>query len=85
MTAKVRRDSCEYCGYDRKQPYTFHNGQITSPRNIIMPYLDFQSEVVTRCLKLYINKFYGFLNLKIIFQSTCQIKSSFPYKDPLCK
>ena len=52
---------------------------------LILPYLGFQSEVVTRRLKSCINTFYEFVNLKVIFQSTCRIKCCYPYNDCLCK
>ena len=30
-----------------------------------------------------ISKFYGCVNLRVIFQNTCRVKSFFPYKDRL--
>ena len=43
---------------------------------LVLPYLGFKREVVTRHLKSCVNKFYGF----VVFQSTRRIKSFFPYK-----
>ena len=34
-----------------------------------------------RRLKSCVNKFYGFVNLRVVFQNTRRIKSFFPYKD----
>ena len=59
---------------------------ITVPKKeilIVLPYLGIQSKIVTQQLKSCIYKFYGFLNLKIIFRNTRRIKSFFPYKDKL--
>ena len=68
--------------YDKANPIaTFLKKDII----LVLRYLGFESEVVTRRLKSCVNKFYGFVNLKVIFQSTCRIKSFFPYKDRLCK
>ena len=39
------------------------------------------SDAITRRLKSCVNKFYGFVNLRVIFQNTRRIKSFFPYKD----
>ena len=55
------------------------------PRNedviLVLPYLGFQSEAFTRRLKSCVSKFYGFVNLRVIFQNTCRVKSFFPCKD----
>ena len=59
----------------------FSNPIATVPKKdviLVLPYLGFQSELVKRRLKSCINKFYGFVNLKVIFQSTCRIKYFFP-------
>ena len=66
----------------------FSNPIATVPKKdiiLVLPYLGFQSELVTRRLKSCINKFYGFVNLKVIFHSTCRIKYFFPYKRRLRK
>ena len=66
----------------------FSNLIATVPKKdiiLVLPYLGFQSELVTRRLKSCINKFYGFVNLKVIFQSTCRIKYFPPYKGRLRK
>ena len=42
-----------------------------------------QSNFVTKQLKSCIYKFYGCINLKIIFRSNHRINSFFPYKDKL--
>jgi len=48
---------------------------------IVLPFLGFQSKVITQQLKSCIYKFYGCFNVKIIFRNTRRIKSFFPYKD----
>jgi len=50
---------------------------------LVLPYLGVQSKIVTKQLKTCINKIYGCINLRIIFQSTYRIKSLFPYKDTI--
>ena len=47
----------------------------------MLPYLGFQSEPFKRRLKSCVDKFYGFVNPRLIFQNTCRIKPFFPYKD----
>jgi hypothetical protein len=47
----------------------------------VLPYLGVQSKIITKQLKSCINKFYGWINLRVIFQSAYRIKSLFPYKD----
>ena len=46
-----------------------------------MPFLGSQSEVLARRVKSCVSKFYGFVNLRVIFNNTCGVKSFFPYKD----
>ena len=48
---------------------------------LVLPYLGVQSKIVTKQPKTCINIFYGFINLRVIFQSARRIKSFFPYKD----
>ena len=48
---------------------------------LVLPFLGFQSEALTRRVKSCISKFYGCVNLRVIFQNTCRVKSFFPYKD----
>ena len=48
---------------------------------LVLPFLGFQSEALTRRVKSCISNFYGFVNLRVIFQNTCRVKSFFPYKD----
>ena len=48
---------------------------------LVLPYLGLHSDVITRRLKSCVNKFYGFVNLRVVFQNTRRIKSFFPYKD----
>ena len=50
---------------------------------IVLPYLGLQSNFITKQLKSCIYKFYGCINLKIIFRNTHHINSLFPYKDRL--
>ena len=52
---------------------------------IVLPYLGFQSKVITRQLKCCISKFYGCIDLRVIFHNTHNIKSFFPYKDRLAR
>ena len=46
-----------------------------------LPYLGVKSKIVTKRLKTCINKFYGCIDLRVIFQRARRIKSFFPYKD----
>ena len=45
---------------------------------LVLPYLGLHSDAITRRC---VNKFYGFVNLRVVFQNTRSIKSFFPYKD----
>ena len=47
---------------------------------LVLPFLRSQSEVLVRRVKSCVSKFYGFVNLRIIFYNTCRVKSSVPYK-----
>ena len=47
----------------------------------VLPYLGLYSDAITRRLKSCVNKFYGFVNLGVVFQYTRRINSFFPYKD----
>ena len=47
---------------------------------VILPFLGLQSNVITKQLKACINKFYGCIDLRVIFQSNHRIKSFFPTK-----
>ena len=44
-------------------------------------FLGSQSEVLARRVKSRVSKFYGFVNLRVIFNNTCRVKSFFPCKD----
>ena len=48
---------------------------------LVLPFLGSQSEVLARRVKSCVSKFYGFVNLRVIFNNNCRIKSFFPYKD----
>jgi len=48
---------------------------------LVLPYLEVQSKIATKEMKTCINKFYGCINLRVIFQSAYRIKSLFPCKD----
>ena len=48
---------------------------------LVLPYLGLHSDAITRRLKSCVNKFYGFVSLRVVFQNTRRIKSFFPYKD----
>ena len=50
---------------------------------ILLPYLGLRSNQKSKRLKSCIYQFYSCLNLKIIFQNTCCIKTFFPCKDRL--
>ncbi len=50
---------------------------------LILPFLGLQSNVIPKQLKACINKFYGCIDPRVIFQSNQRIKSFFPYKDKL--
>ena len=50
---------------------------------ILLPYLGLRSNQKSKRLKSSIYQFYSCVNLKIIFQNTCHIKSFFPCKDHL--
>ena len=57
---------------------------ITVPKKetiLVLPYLGVQSEIVTKQLKTCINKFYGCIDLRVMFQSAHRIKSFFHYKN----
>jgi len=47
---------------------------------LVLPYLGLHSDAITRRFKSC-DKFYGFVNLRVVFQNTRRIKSFFPYKD----
>jgi len=49
---------------------------------ILLP-LGLHSNHVTKCLKSGVNRFYSFVNVKVIFQNTRRIKSFLPYEDRL--
>ena len=48
---------------------------------LVLPFLGSQSEVLARRVKVCVSKFYGFVNLRVIFNNTCKVKSFFPCKD----
>ena len=50
---------------------------------ILLPYIGLRSNHITKCLKFWVNRFYSFVNAKVIFQNTRRIKSFCPYKDRL--
>ena len=43
---------------------------------LVLPFLGSEREFLNRRVK-----FYGFVNLRVIFNNTCKVKSFFPYKD----
>ena len=56
------------------------------PKNetiLVLPYLGAQSKIFTNHLKTCINRFYGCIDLRVIFQSAHRIKSFFPYKNKI--
>ena len=48
---------------------------------LVLPFLGSQSEVLPRRVKFCVSRFYGFVNLRAIFNNTCRIMSFFPYKN----
>ena len=52
---------------------------------LVLPYLGLQSKIANKQIMSCINKFYGCIDLRVIFQSTRRIKSFFPYKDRLSR
>jgi len=52
---------------------------------LVLPYLGLQSKIANKQIMSCINKFYGCIGLRVIFQSTRRIKSFFPYKDRLSR
>ena len=67
-----------------RQQNKLKNPTTTVPKKetiLILPYLGVQSKIVTKQDKTCINKFYGCIDLRMIFQSARRIKSFFPYKD----
>ena len=62
------------------------NSTTTVPKKeaiLVLPYLGVQSKIVTKQLKTCINRFYGCIDLGVIFQSAHRIKSFFSYKDKI--
>ena len=61
---------------------------ITVPKKkmfLVLPYLGLQSKIANKQIMSCINKFYGCIDVRVIFQSTPRIKSFFPYKDRLSR
>ena len=61
---------------------------ITVPKkNIlaVLPYLGLQSKIASKQIMSCINKFYEYIDLRVIFQRTRCTKSFFPYKDRLSR
>ena len=50
---------------------------------ILLRYLGRQSNQISECQKSFIYQCYSWINLKIVFQNICSIKSFFPYKNRL--
>ncbi len=40
---------------------------------LVLPYLGLHSDAITRRLKSCVSKFYGFVNLRVVFQNTRRI------------
>ena len=47
---------------------------------LVLPYLGLHSDVITCRLKSCVNRFYGFVNLRVVFQNTRRISLSFLIK-----
>ena len=68
----------------KRQQNKPRNPTATVPKKetvLVLPYLGVQSKIVSKQLKTCINKFYGCIDLRVIFQSARRIKPIFPYKD----
>ena len=55
---------------------------VTVPKKdiiILLPYTGFHSDHIVKRLKSCVNRFYSFVNCKVIFQNTRRIKSFFPF------
>ena len=50
---------------------------------ILLPFVGLHSNHITKSLKSCVNRFYSFVNVKVIFQNTRRINSFLPYKDRL--
>ena len=48
---------------------------------LVLPFLGSQSEILARRVKSWVSKFYDYVNLRVIFNNTCRVKSFFAYKD----
>ena len=48
---------------------------------LVLPYIGLHSNHISKRLKTCVNRFYSFVNVKVIFQNTRRIKSFFPFKD----
>ena len=48
---------------------------------IVLPFLGSQSEILARRVKSCVSKFYSYVNLRVIFNNACRVKSFFAYKD----
>ena len=62
------------------------NPQQLSPKKMLLFYYPIQVStaiIYAKRLKSCVNRFYSFVNVKVIFQNTRRIKSSFQYKDRL--
>ena len=67
-----------------KQQKRTKNPTTTVPKKdiiLVLPYLGSQSKIFAKQLTTCINRFYGCINLRVVFQSAHRIKSFFPYKD----
>ena len=52
---------------------------------LVIPYLGSQRKIFAKQLMTCINRFYGCINLRVVFQSAHRIKSFFPYKDRISR
>ena len=53
--------------------------------SLVLPYLGLQSRILTKQVKACINKFFGWFDLRVFFQSHTSYKSFFRYKDRLTR
>ena len=58
-------------------PVEIQSPTLTVPKKdviLVLPYLGLHSDAITSRLKSCVNKVYGFVNLRVVFQNTHRIK-----------
>ena len=49
---------------------------------LVLPFVGSQSEILARRVKSCVSKFYGYVNLRVIFNNTCRLKSGVSIQRP---